>query len=91
MKCSGTAVSAKLGDGVRSRVSVGGGVYKPLVDLSLLLFKSPCLKIQIPKCLVHSHMAFLSSSSKESSKTTWSEDGDTTCSYLRGLLFGNVN
>ena len=36
-------------------------------------------------------MAVLSSSSKESPKTTWSEDGDTTRSYLRGLLFGNVN
>ena len=54
-------MSAKLGDRVRARVSVGGGVYKSLVDLCLLLFTSPCFDIQVPKIREHSPMAVLSS------------------------------
>jgi len=41
--------TGRLGDRVRLRVSVGRCVYKTLVDLSVLLFKSLCLDIQNSK------------------------------------------
>ena len=102
VKCGGTAVSAKSGKSVESWVSVGGGVYKLLVGLSLLLFESLCLDIQnsklvdtalwlfsLPKSGPSASHAFAFPFSKTCPRCGMNT-GTTTYYYISlGLLFQN--
>ena len=54
-------------------------------DILLDLSRSSFTKLRPAKC-----MCLRSFSSEFSPKTTWSEGGDTTCSYFRCLLFQKV-